>query len=115
MTWEKDAMMIKKIDLSGYINNLEQDFRETVIRRIRNSCCIDAEHPLTLYGNKYTYVNDEGTDVVRISWLSIHCDSDGKLYVKYTEDGEVQHDKTPYEQCLCCLSTEMLIDIVQNI
>lgn len=106
---------MKKIELSGYFNNIEQDFRETVIRRIHNSCYIDIEHPLIMDDNTCTYVNDEGTDVVKISWLSIHCDSNDDLYVKYTEDGDVQHDKTPYEEYLCNLSTEMLMDIVQNI
>lgn len=107
--------MVKKDDVGDYLNHLEEDFREVIITRIQSACAVDVEHPLILYGNRYTYVNDECTDVVRISWKSVHCDCEGELYVKYTEEDNIFSEKTEQEQYLCRLSTEMLMDIVQNI
>lgn len=115
MTWERGVMMVMKDDVGDYLNHLEEDFREVIIKRIKNACCIDREHSITLYGNTYHYVNDECTDITKISWQSIHCDNIGRLYVKYIEEDNIFDEKKNYNQYLDSLSTEMLMDIVQNI
>lgn len=112
MTWERGVMM-KRIELSEYIDHLESDLRQIIIRHIR-SLGIDSE-PVTLYGNFYYYVNDECTDITKISWKSIHCNCEGQLYVKYIEEDNIFSEKKEQWQYLDSLETQMLLDIVQNI
>lgn len=113
MTWERDAVMM---NVTEYINKIAEDFRDTMIKHIRNMCFMRydeaKDNGITLHGNVYSYVRD-GFSVVKISYDRLLLDIDDEVICEFTEDrcGE----KKEMGIYLKVMSIEMIRDMVQNI
>lgn len=113
MTWEKDAVM-KRCELPDYLNNMYRDFKDVLIKHLAEAYSTDTRNEVTLYGNVYTYVNDECDGVNKFSYRKLIniCDShlDVEIDVVY-QSGE----KDTIRMCLNSMSVDMLMDMIQNI
>jgi len=103
-------MMLKKIELSEYFNNLEYDFRETVFRHIEDKLW---NGDITLYGNEYCYVDSECDGVVRVSYKTIRLEED-HIIVDFTQKDE-SGNRLDLNMNIRSMSTDMIMDMVQNI
>lgn len=102
--------MLKKIELSEYFNNLEYDFRETMFRHIESKL---RNGDITLYGNRYCYVNSECEGIEYVSYKTIRLEED-HIIVDFTQEDE-SGNKLDLNINIRAMSTEMIMDMVQNI
>lgn len=108
--------MIEPIE---YINKLAEDFRDTVIKHIKNICLTKfdeaRDNGITLHGNVYSYARCGFSEdyVVRVSYDRLLLDVDDEVICEFTEDrgGE----KKGCGMYLRGMSIEMILDMIQNI
>ena len=113
MTREKGAVM-KKIELTEYINKIANDFKETLVRNITFACLIDydevKDNGITLHGNEYFYVRNGF--VVKVKYDRLMLDIDDDVICEITE--VTKHEKKEMGIYLKGMPIEMILDMIQN-
>ena len=115
MTWEKDAVMM---NVTEYINKISEDFRDTVLKHIRNVCLMRSDEAkdngITLHGNVYSYVRNGFSEdiVVKVSYDRLLLDIDDEVICEFTEDCGEKKEMGMY---IRGMSIDMILDMIQNI
>ena len=116
MTWEKVAVMM---NVTEYINKISEDFKDTMIKHIKQMCFIRYDEAkvngITLHGNVYSYVRDGFSEdvIVKVSYERLLLDMDDDVICEFTEDCD--GEKKEMGMHLRGMSIEMIHDMVQNI
>lgn len=112
MTREKGAVMM---NVTEYINKTADDFRDTMIKHIKQMCFIRydeaKDNGITLHGNVYSYVRNGF--VVRVSYDRLLLDIDDEVICEFTEDNA--GEKKSMGMYLKGMPIDMILNMVQNI
>lgn len=116
MIWERDAVMM---NVTEYINKIAEDFKDTMIKHIKQMCFIRydeaKDNGITLHGNVYSYIRNGFSEdyVAKVSYDRLLLDIDDEVVCEFTEDNG--GEKKEYGVYLKVMSIEMIIDMIQNI